>query len=186
MAFASAPRRSAPDLFFDVGDPFFPDFTDPEAAATLEVMDFDEETASATPFQVTNQGGLWTIPVPPRLPGRRRRAAGQHRRGYHQPRQGGLPLGQHCRPRGARGHRPVRPDYVQPRRPRHPRDGSGHEHRDPRRPRRRQPGPEPARSALRADAGAEARLHGPLRGEHLHPLRGLDRAETCWRSSATR
>ena len=25
-------------------------------------MEFDEETASATPFQVTNQGGLWTIP----------------------------------------------------------------------------------------------------------------------------
>lgn len=61
-AFASAPRRAAPDLFFDVGEPFFPEFTDPEAAATLEVMEFDEETASATPFQVTNQGGLWTIP----------------------------------------------------------------------------------------------------------------------------
>ena len=62
VAFASAPRRSAPDLFFDVGEPFFPEFTDPEAAATLEVMEFDEETAAATPFQVTNQGGLWTIP----------------------------------------------------------------------------------------------------------------------------
>ena len=62
VAFASAPRRSAPDLFFDVGEPFFPEFTDPEAAATLEVMEFDEATAAATPFQVTNQGGLWTIP----------------------------------------------------------------------------------------------------------------------------
>ena len=62
VAFASAPRRAAPDLFFDVGESFFPDFTDPDAAATLEVMEFDEETAAATPFQVTNQGGLWTIP----------------------------------------------------------------------------------------------------------------------------
>lgn len=62
VAFASAPRRAAPDLFFDVGEPFFAGFTDPEAAATLEVMEFDEETAAATPFQVTNQGGLWTIP----------------------------------------------------------------------------------------------------------------------------
>ncbi len=61
-ALASAPRRAAPDLFFDVGEPFFPEFTDPQAAATLEVMEFDEETASATPFQVTNRGGLWTIP----------------------------------------------------------------------------------------------------------------------------
>jgi hypothetical protein len=62
VAFASAPRRAAPDLFFDVGEAFFAEFTDPDAAATLEVMEFDEETASATPFQVTNQGGLWTIP----------------------------------------------------------------------------------------------------------------------------
>ena len=62
VAFASAPRRAVPDLFFDVGESFFPDFTDPDAAATLEVMEFDEETAAATPFQVTNQGGLWTIP----------------------------------------------------------------------------------------------------------------------------
>ena len=62
VAFASAPRRAAPDLFFDVGEAFFPEFADPDAAASLEVMEFDEDTASATPFQVTNQGGLWTIP----------------------------------------------------------------------------------------------------------------------------
>ena len=62
VAFASAPRRAVPDLFFDVGEPFFPEFTDPEAAATLDVVEFDEETAAATPFQVTNRDGLWTIP----------------------------------------------------------------------------------------------------------------------------
>ncbi|MXY25498.1 MAG: DUF4340 domain-containing protein [Acidobacteria bacterium] len=62
VAFASAPRRAVPDLFFDVGEPFFPEFTDPEAAATLDVVEFDEDTASATPFQVTNEDGLWTIP----------------------------------------------------------------------------------------------------------------------------
>ena len=62
VAFASAPRRAAPDLFFDVGEPFFPEFTDPDGAASLEVMEFDEETAAATPFQVVNRGGLWTIP----------------------------------------------------------------------------------------------------------------------------
>ena len=62
VAFASAPRRAAPDLFFDVGEAFFPEFTDPDAAATLEVLEFDAETAAATPFQVTNQAGLWTIP----------------------------------------------------------------------------------------------------------------------------
>ena len=62
VAFASAPRRAVPDLFFDVGEPFFPDFADPDAAATLDVVEFDAETASATPFQVTNRDGLWTIP----------------------------------------------------------------------------------------------------------------------------
>ncbi len=62
LAFATAPGRVAPDAFFDVGEPFFPEFTDPEAAATLEVIEFDENTASATPFKVTNRDGLWTIP----------------------------------------------------------------------------------------------------------------------------
>ena len=62
LAFATTPGRVAPDAFFDVGEPFFPEFTDPEAAATLEVIEFDEDTASATPFRVTNRGGLWTIP----------------------------------------------------------------------------------------------------------------------------
>ena len=62
VALVSAPRRSLPDAFFDVGQPFFPEFVDPESAATLEVVEFDEATASATPFKVTNRNGLWTIP----------------------------------------------------------------------------------------------------------------------------
>ena len=62
VAFASAPRRALPDLFFDVGEPFFPEFADPEAAATLDVVEFNAETASAMPFQVTNRDGLWRIP----------------------------------------------------------------------------------------------------------------------------
>ncbi len=62
VAFASAPRRALPDLFFDVGETFFPEFADPDAAATLDVVEFNAETASAMPFQVTNRDGLWTIP----------------------------------------------------------------------------------------------------------------------------
>ena len=62
VAMVSAPRRAAPDAFFDVGEPFFPEFTDPEAAATLEVIEFDEEQAAVMPFKVTNRNGLWTIP----------------------------------------------------------------------------------------------------------------------------
>ena len=62
VALVSAPRRTAPDAFFDVGEPFFAEFSDPEMAATLEVVAWDGETASALPFAVTNRGGLWTIP----------------------------------------------------------------------------------------------------------------------------
>ena len=62
VAFASAPRRALPDLFFDVGETFFPEFADPDAAATLDVVEFNAETASVMPFQVTNRDGLWTIP----------------------------------------------------------------------------------------------------------------------------
>ncbi len=62
LAFATAPRPVTSDAFTDRGEPFFPEFTDPNIARTLEVVAFDEETASARPFQVTNQDGIWTIP----------------------------------------------------------------------------------------------------------------------------
>ena len=62
VALTTAPSRSAPDAFFDVGETFFGDFTDPEAATSLEVVEFDEDTAAAAIFRVTNRNGLWTIP----------------------------------------------------------------------------------------------------------------------------
>ena len=62
LALLTAPRREVPDAFFDVGETFFPEFTDPEAATTLEVVEFDEDTAAAAIFRVTNRNGLWTIP----------------------------------------------------------------------------------------------------------------------------
>ena len=62
LALVTTPGRAVPDAFFDVGDTFFPGFTDPEVAATLEVVEFDAEQAAAMPFQVTNREGLWLIP----------------------------------------------------------------------------------------------------------------------------
>ena len=62
VAVVSAPRRAVPDAFFDVGEPFFPMFTDPEMAATLEIVQWDDAAGAALPFQVTNRGGRWTIP----------------------------------------------------------------------------------------------------------------------------
>ena len=37
LALVTAPRQKAPEAFFDQGEAFFPDFTDPNAARTLEV-----------------------------------------------------------------------------------------------------------------------------------------------------
>ncbi len=62
LAVLTVPGRAVPDAFFDVGEAFFREFTDPESAATLEVVEFDEEQAAAMPFQVTNRDGLWMIP----------------------------------------------------------------------------------------------------------------------------
>ncbi len=61
-AWAAAPRPVTPDAFLDRGEPFFPGFEDPNAAASLEVVEFDPETAEAIPFKVINRQGLWTIP----------------------------------------------------------------------------------------------------------------------------
>jgi hypothetical protein len=47
--------------FFDQGSRSS-DFTDPNTARTLEVVDWDEATGAAIPFKVTFEGGRWTIP----------------------------------------------------------------------------------------------------------------------------
>ena len=62
VAVVTAPRNITPNAFLDQGEAFFPDFQDPNIARTLEVIEFDDETAAARPFKVTNQNGLWTIP----------------------------------------------------------------------------------------------------------------------------
>jgi len=62
IAIILAPGRITPTAFLDQGEPFFPEFTDPNEAATLEVIRFNEETGQAQPFKVTFTGGRWTIP----------------------------------------------------------------------------------------------------------------------------
>ena len=186
VAFASAPRRAVPDLFFDVGEPFFPDFTDPEAAATLDVVEFDEETAAATPFRVTHRGGALDDSLAPRLPGRRRRAPVEHRRGHHQPGQGGLPLRQRGGPRSARRHRPDRSGRPEPDRPRDARHRRGRQRRGARRPHRRPPGREPARAPVRPLTGTETGPTRPASRRTSRPASRTGSSRTCWRSSGTR
>ena len=62
LAFSTAPRHITPDAFLDRGEAFFPEFADPNVATTLEVIEFDEETAAARPFKVTFNENKWTIP----------------------------------------------------------------------------------------------------------------------------
>jgi uncharacterized protein DUF4340 len=62
LAWVTVPRSSTPGAFEDRGTTFFPGFNDPTMAQSLEVIDFDEETATAHPFKVQVQNGLWSIP----------------------------------------------------------------------------------------------------------------------------
>ncbi|MFH1686241.1 MAG: DUF4340 domain-containing protein [bacterium] len=62
IAFFVAPTRITSDVFGDQGEIFYPDFTDPNIATTLEVVQFDESSATTVPFKVTFTNGVWTIP----------------------------------------------------------------------------------------------------------------------------
>ncbi len=62
IAIFSSPGNITPEAFMDQGEVFFPDFTDPNSAATLEVVDYDETTGAAKAFKVTFKGNKWTIP----------------------------------------------------------------------------------------------------------------------------
>ncbi|MCA9735562.1 DUF4340 domain-containing protein [candidate division KSB1 bacterium] len=62
LAFITKPGTPQPEAFYDKGETFFPDFQDPNAAASLEVIEYNEDTGSAVPFKVENKNGVWTIP----------------------------------------------------------------------------------------------------------------------------
>ncbi|MEO6808408.1 MAG: DUF4340 domain-containing protein [Isosphaeraceae bacterium] len=59
---ATMPRGGTSAAFFDQGESFFPKFTDPTTATSLEVIDFDESTAEARVFKVMLKNGQWVIP----------------------------------------------------------------------------------------------------------------------------
>jgi hypothetical protein len=65
-AYASRPKLEDPGsggLPTGIGNPLFPDFKDPLLARSLEIKQFDEDTAQVSSFEVTQQpNGLWTIP----------------------------------------------------------------------------------------------------------------------------
>jgi hypothetical protein len=65
LAIAAAvvePEARTAEVFSDQGEVFFPRLTDPLAAKALEVVEYDEATATARPFKVEFRRGRWTIP----------------------------------------------------------------------------------------------------------------------------
>ncbi len=62
VAFIAAPADPTPEAFSDRGEAFFPAFTDPNEAASLEVIDFDEVTGDVAAFNVVFKGTRWRIP----------------------------------------------------------------------------------------------------------------------------
>ncbi|NVB42109.1 DUF4340 domain-containing protein [Pseudenhygromyxa sp. WMMC2535] len=61
-AVAMRPQVMPPPTFEDSGEELFPEFQDPNAAASLEVKAYDQEQAQVTSFSVKLQDGLWVIP----------------------------------------------------------------------------------------------------------------------------
>ena len=55
------PEARVPKILSDQGEPFYPKFTDPQAPRTIEVVDYDEATATAQPLKVQFQQGRWLI-----------------------------------------------------------------------------------------------------------------------------
>ncbi len=62
LAIVVSPGRITPEAFIDQGEPFFPEFSDPNEATTLEVIDYDKETGASIPFKVAFENGKWSIP----------------------------------------------------------------------------------------------------------------------------
>ncbi len=62
LAWGTSPSRTDPGVFEGQGERFFPDFTDPLVATSLEVIEFEELQGIPRPFKVHWKDGRWTIP----------------------------------------------------------------------------------------------------------------------------
>ncbi len=56
----AAPSRT---MASEAGQAYFPDFQDPLAASSLELVEFDEETGTQRGFSVARYEGVWSIPT---------------------------------------------------------------------------------------------------------------------------
>ncbi len=62
VAWAARPAPPTREVVDDRGQLFFAEFTDPLAASTLSIIEFDEETGATRPFVVARHHGVWSIP----------------------------------------------------------------------------------------------------------------------------
>jgi hypothetical protein len=60
-ASVTAPERRNPSVFNDEGKAFYPEFRDPGAVKAIEVVDYDEATATARPLKVELRKSRWVI-----------------------------------------------------------------------------------------------------------------------------
>lgn len=62
MAILIEPDRRTSAIFSETGQSFFPAYTNTQDVKTIEVIDYDEATAAARPFQVAFEKGRWVLP----------------------------------------------------------------------------------------------------------------------------
>jgi hypothetical protein len=60
-ASVTAPERRNASVFSDEGQAFYPEFRDPQAVKAIEVVDYDEATATARPLKVELRKSRWVI-----------------------------------------------------------------------------------------------------------------------------
>lgn len=60
-ATVTAPERRVASVFSDEGQAFYPDFRNPQDVKSIEVIDYDESTATARPLKVEFRKSRWLV-----------------------------------------------------------------------------------------------------------------------------
>jgi hypothetical protein len=61
LAAWTQPERVTPAILSDQGELFYPNFRDPQAARVIEVIDYEESTATARPLKIEFRKGRWVV-----------------------------------------------------------------------------------------------------------------------------